>query len=369
MSATSTTTAKTEVLDVPLGQIEPNPDQPRKFFDEAKLKELAAQFEEVGQLQPIVLRRPKGKRKFQIIMGERRWRAMHLVKDAVTIKAQVVRSVDDERAFIMGISENVGRADMTLMEEAQAYADLVGFGHSAERIAEMFGKTPDYVKWRMDLLNLTTDIAALVADGKIKPDFAWHLSRLSTANQKAAVTRYMKGDFKSETDASTFAQALRMKEKQEGFFSDKELSDKEKEEKAQERKQAKAKVDHVERAGALLAVLAAKTPAELAELFEGEVGKHLDAVERVRKAAAEAAKKLRKAKAMSEAKQLEVRPELEVEPEPAEGESVEVLQGAAVAADGDMEQEPTEAELAEAEAELAELTAAAAQEREESAAA
>lgn len=362
MSTTSTAT-KVEVLDIPLGQVEPNPDQPRKFFDEGKLRELAAQFEEVGQLQPIVLRRPKGKRKFQIIMGERRWRAMHLVKDATTIKAQVVKSVDDERAFIMGISENVGRADMTLMEEAQAYADLVGFGHSAERIAEMFGKTPDYVKWRMDLLNLTTDIAALVADGKIKPDFAWHLSRLSTANQKAAVTRYMKGDFKSETDASTFAQALRMKEKQEGFFSEKELSDKEKEEKTKERKQAKGKVDHVERAGALLAVLAAKTPGELAELFEGEVGKHLDVVERVRKAAAEAAKKLRKAKAMSEAKQLDVRPELEVEPEAGEDEPAGAPQEVAV--DGEVEQEPTEAELAEAEAELAELTAAAEQEREE----
>lgn len=125
MIVTSTAT-KAEGLDMPLGRIEPNPDQPRKFFDEAKLKELAAQFEEVGQLQPIVLRRPKGKRQFQIIMGERRWRAMHLVKDATTIKAQVVKSVDDERAFIMDISENVGRADMTLMEEAQAYADLVG---------------------------------------------------------------------------------------------------------------------------------------------------------------------------------------------------------------------------------------------------
>jgi ParB family chromosome partitioning protein len=364
MSATSTTT-NAEVLDIPLGQIEPNPDQPRKFFDEAKLKELAAQFEEVGQLQPIVVRRPKGKRKFQIIMGERRWRSMHLVEGATTIKAQVVKSVDDERAFIMSISENVGRADMTLMEEAQAYADLVGFGHSAERIAEMFGKTPDYVKWRMDLLNLTTDIAALVADGKIKPDFAWHLSRLSTANhQKAAVTRYMKGDFKSETDASTFAQALRMKEKQEGFFSDKELTDKEKEQKAKDRKQAKGKVDHVERAGALLAELAKKTPAELAELFEGEVGKHLDAVERVRKQAAEVVKRLKKAKAMSEAKQLEVRPELEVE-SGADGEPEQPAAESEVRAESEAELEPTEAELAEAEAELAELTAAAEHEAEE----
>ncbi|OIK07729.1 hypothetical protein [Streptomyces monashensis] len=162
-----------------------------------------------------------------------------------------------------------------------------------------------------------------------------------------------------------------MKEKQEGFFSDKELSEKEKEEKAKERKQARTKVDHVERAGTLLTELAKKSPKELAELFEGEVGKHLEAVERVRKAATEAAKKLRKAKAMSEAKQLEVRPELEValsgpeagEDEPAEVEALEETVG------GDADQEPTEAELAAAEAELAKLPAADEQEQEASAAA
>ncbi|MFF2566752.1 ParB/RepB/Spo0J family partition protein [Streptomyces sp. NPDC058084] len=336
--------ANIQVIAIPLAEIEPNPDQPRKFFDGAKLEELAAQFRTVGQLQPIVVR-PAGD-KFQIVMGERRWRAMHLVEGAATIEAKVVASVDDENAFIMGISENIGRADMTLMEEAQAYADLVGFGYQAERIAEMFGKTVDYVKWRMDLLNLTTDIAELVAEGKIKADFAWYLSKLTPANQKVAVTRYMKGDFRTETDASTFAQALRMKENQEGFFSEKELSEKEKEDKAKERKQAKSKVDQVERAGTLLDELAKLTPSELAELFEGEVGKQLDAVERVRKAAAEAVKKLRKAKAMSEAKQLTVRPELEVEPdaEEAEGEEepgeVEIAEAAA--------EEPDEAELAAA---------------------
>ncbi|WP_438491785.1 ParB/RepB/Spo0J family partition protein [Streptomyces asiaticus] len=326
------TEANIEVIAIPLAAIEPNPDQPRKFFDEAKLEELAAQFRSVGQLQPIVVRPAAEEGKFQIVMGERRWRAMHLVEGATTIEAKVVGSVDDEKAFVMGISENIGRADMTLMEEAQAYADLVGFGYKAERIAEMFGKTIDYVKWRMDLLNLTTDIADLVSEGRIKADFAWYLSKLSPANQKVAVTRYMKGDFKTETDASTFAQALRMKENQEGFFSEKELSDKEKESKAKERKQAKGTVDQVERAGALLDELAKLTPSELAELFEGEVGKHLEAVERVRKAAAEAVKKLRKAKAMSEAKQLTVRPELEVEPE-------------------EDSEAPTEVELAEAETE------------------
>jgi ParB family chromosome partitioning protein len=331
------------VSPIPLEDIEPNPDQPRKFFDETKLKELAAQFRAVGQLQPIVVR-PAGD-KFQIVMGERRWRAMHLVEGATAIEAKVVHTVDDENAFIMGISENIGRADMTLMEEAQAYADLVGFGYKAEGIAEMFGKTPDYGKWRMDLLNLTTGIAELVAEGKIKADFAWHLSRLSPANQKVAVTRYMKGDFRSETDASTFAQALRMKENQEGFFSEKELSEKEKEDKAKQRNQAKTKVDQVERAGTLLEELAQLTPTELAELFEGEVGKHLDAVERVRKAAAEAVKKLRKAKAMSEAKQLTVRPDLEVAPEAEDGEEPSEAEVAEAAAE-----EPTEEELEEAAA-------------------
>ncbi|MGW1890150.1 ParB/RepB/Spo0J family partition protein [Streptomyces sp. NPDC002004] len=337
------TEANIQVTAIPLADIEPNPDQPRKFFDEAKLEELAAQFRSVGQLQPIVVR-PAGD-KFQIVMGERRWRAMHLVEGATTIEAKIVGSVDDEKAFVMGISENIGRADMTLMEEAQAYADLVGFAYTAEGIAEMFGKTTDYVRWRMDLLNLTTDIAELVSEGKIKADFAWYLSKLTPANQKVAVTRYMKGDFKTETDASTFAQALRMKENQEGFFSEKELSEKEKKDKAKERKQAKGKVDQVERAGTLLEELAKLTPTELADLFEGEVGKQLDAVDRVRKAAAEAVKKLRKAKAMSEAKQLTVRPELAVEPEEVEGE-----------------EEPSEAEIAEVATEEpseAELEAAA----------
>ncbi|KPI15705.1 parB-like partition protein [Actinobacteria bacterium OK074] len=330
----STEEASIDVIAVPLAEIEPNPDQPRKFFDEVKLEELAAQFRSVGQLQPIVVR-PAGD-KFQIVMGERRWRAMHLVEGATTIEAKIVTSVDDEKAFVMGISENIGRADMTLMEEAQAYADLIGFGYKAEGIADMFGKTPDYVKWRMDLLNLTTDIAELVTAGKIKADFAWYLSRLSPANQKAAVTRYMKGDFRTETDASHFAQALRMKENQEGFFSEKELSEKEKEDKAKERKQVRGKVDQVERAGALLEELAQLTPTELAELFEGEVGKQLDAVERVRRAAAESVKKLRKAKAMSEAKRLTVRPELEVEPEAVES------------GDGETEPEPVEGDLEDA---------------------
>lgn len=159
MSVT-TATADIEVAAIPLAEIEPNPDQPRKIFDEAKLEELAAQFRSVGQLQPIVVRAAgeNSEAKFQIVMGERRWQAMGLVEGATTIEAKVVSSVDDERAFVMGISENVGRADMTLMEEAQAYADLVGFGYKPERIAEMFGRTRDYVVWRMDLLNLTTDM-------------------------------------------------------------------------------------------------------------------------------------------------------------------------------------------------------------------
>jgi ParB family chromosome partitioning protein len=136
-----------------------------------------------------------------------------------------------------------------------------------------------------------------------------------------------------------------MKENQEGFFSEKELSDKEKEDKAKQRKQAKTKVDQVERAGTLLEELGKLTPTELAELFEGEVGKHLDAVERVRRAAAEAAKKLRKAKAMSEAKQLTVRPDLEVAPKEEGGEEPSESEVMEAAAD-----EPTEKELEQAAA-------------------
>ncbi|MFC7218848.1 hypothetical protein ACFQLX_11815 [Streptomyces polyrhachis] len=67
--------------------------------------------------------------------------------------------MDDVQVLVNGISENLGRADMTVMEEAQAYADLVGFEYAPERIGEMFGKSAEYAKWRMGLPNLTTSIA------------------------------------------------------------------------------------------------------------------------------------------------------------------------------------------------------------------
>uniref|UniRef100_A0AAU2V6Q2 ParB/RepB/Spo0J family partition protein n=1 Tax=Streptomyces sp. NBC_00003 TaxID=2903608 RepID=A0AAU2V6Q2_9ACTN len=338
-----------DFVRLPLADVEPNPDQPRKFFDEAKLEELAAQFRSVGQAQAIVVR-PAGD-KYQIVMGERRWRAMHLVEGATTIKAEIVQSVDDEKSYILGISENIGRADMTLMEEAQAYADLVGFGYAPERIAEMFGKTKDYVTWRMDLLELTTEVAKLVENGTIKADFAWYLSRLTPANQKVATLQYMKGNFKTETDACNFAQALKLSQDQEGFFTEKELTEAEKEEKAKARTKARSLVEQLEAIAAKLDELGQNTPTELADLFEGGVGRHTDALDRVHKSVSGLRTKMRKAKSISAARSLAVRADLEVEPE---GGAVDEEQVVVAGEAG-----PTEAELVEIEAEEEEVAQAA----------
>jgi len=105
-------------VDLKINEIAPNPDQPRKFFDEAKLKELVGTIKENGLLQPVVVRPIEGgETPYMLIAGERRWRAC---KEAglEVIPANLIQGADEETAYVLGIAENVGREDMTIMEEA-----------------------------------------------------------------------------------------------------------------------------------------------------------------------------------------------------------------------------------------------------------
>ncbi|WP_372407465.1 ParB/RepB/Spo0J family partition protein [Streptomyces luteireticuli] len=356
-----------QTMLIPLGLIDRNPDQPRRRFDIAKLNELQAQIAAMGQQQPVVVREVGGR--YQLVMGERRWRAMRLIRGQKAIEAKIVE-LDDMQTFLRSASENLGRADMTILEEAQAYSDLIGYGLAVERIAQMFGKTTDYVGWRMDLLELTTEAAKLVDQGIMKPDFAWHVSRLTPANQKVAVTQYMKGDFTTETEASGFAQALKAAEQQQGFFSEKELTQAEKETQTKERKKARSRVEQMELVAGQLDELAKQTPTDLAVLFEGEVARHVDALDRIHRSVTELRKKLRKAKSISSARTLAVRPDLVVdEEEDAIDESSatasrsadpeEAVPGATAEAEAD--EGPTEEALEELEALAEEAVAEAAE--------
>ena len=149
---------------VAIADIRPNPDQPRQKFDNDALDELADSMKQRGVIQPIVVR-PHG-RQFQIVAGERRWRAAQRAR-LHQIPA-IVRKLDDEETLEIAIVENVQRRDLNVIEEAEAYARLSSdFGHSQARLAEIVGKSRSHVANLIRLLDLPDKVKELVADDKL----------------------------------------------------------------------------------------------------------------------------------------------------------------------------------------------------------
>jgi ParB family chromosome partitioning protein len=130
--AGSTAAAAQGVRTLPVGSMAPHPGQPRRRFDEALLDELAASIAARGMIQPIVVR-PHG-HQYQIVAGERRWRAAQRARlHEVPV---VVRDFDDAETLEIALVENIQRADLNAIEEAQAYQRLVGdYGHTQEALA------------------------------------------------------------------------------------------------------------------------------------------------------------------------------------------------------------------------------------------
>lgn len=181
----------TELLDVPVGQIEPNPHQPRVHFDEEALEELAASIRELGVLQPVLVR-TVGTDRYQLIAGERRWRAARRAGLA-TVPA-LVRSTDDVSSVEQALVENLHRQDLTPLEEAAAYQQLIeDFGFTHEQVATRVGKSRSSVTNSLRLLSLPPAIQHLLADGRLSaghakallgtPDRAFqeHLARRAAA--------------------------------------------------------------------------------------------------------------------------------------------------------------------------------------------
>jgi ParB family transcriptional regulator, chromosome partitioning protein len=169
----ATTTVDADVsglVDVPVGAIEPNPHQPRNHFDEDALAELAASIREMGVLQPILVR-PVGEGAYQLIAGERRWRAAQ--RAGLTAIPAVVRSADDERTVAEALVENLQREDLGALEEAAAFQQLVEeFGLTHDQVAARVGKSRSAVTNTLRLLHLPASIQRLVADGRLSPGHA-----------------------------------------------------------------------------------------------------------------------------------------------------------------------------------------------------
>ena len=166
LSETPTATATNEELrDVDIDLIEPNTVQPRTRFDENQLNELAQSIKENGLVQPVLLRKI-GENRFQLVAGERRWRAAQRA-GLQTIPA-VIREIPDNKMLELALIENIQRQELNAIEEAYAYKRLIEtLGLTQETVAQRVGRDRTFVTNYLRLLRLPDDIQQLVEENKI----------------------------------------------------------------------------------------------------------------------------------------------------------------------------------------------------------
>ncbi len=171
---------------VPIERIRPNPNQPRRDFDDKELQDLAASIREKGVIQPLILRpHPVDGDQYQIVAGERRWRAAQLA--GIHELPAIVRELSDTEVLELAIIENIQRADLNPMEEAQGYRQLMDrFGHTQERLAEALGKSRSHIANLLRLLTLPDPVLDLVRAGKLT---AGHARALVTATNPESLAR------------------------------------------------------------------------------------------------------------------------------------------------------------------------------------
>ena len=147
---------------LPIEALRPNPDQPRRTFDDAALEELAASLRAKGVIQPLIVRPDSSERgRFEIVAGERRWRAAQ--KAGLTEVPVIVRDYGDAELLEIAIIENIQRADLNAIDEGAAYRSLIDrFGHSQEQVASALGKSRSHVANQMRLLQLPPEVQELV---------------------------------------------------------------------------------------------------------------------------------------------------------------------------------------------------------------
>ena len=174
-------------VSLPLQKIEPNPLQPRKTFDPDELASLAESIRMHGIIQPLTVRKlPSGF--YQIIAGERRWRAARLA--GLSDVPVVIIEADDKKAMELALIENLQRADLTPIEEARGYQQLIGeYGLTQEQVADRVSKSRPAVANAMRLLSLPDELLALVEEGKLTAGHARAILSLKEKPQQLAVAQ------------------------------------------------------------------------------------------------------------------------------------------------------------------------------------
>jgi ParB family chromosome partitioning protein len=157
--------------------IDPDANQPRRYFDPQFLQELADSLVANGQIVPITVR-PVGDR-FVIVQGERRWRAAQLA-GLTSLRAEV-SAISEEEAYLLALVENVQRADLSPTEEARAYQQLVDAGYTQTALAKRIGKTQSYIAQKIRLLSMPEAVQTLLDDGRLSEGHGRQLLRLEDA--------------------------------------------------------------------------------------------------------------------------------------------------------------------------------------------
>ena len=164
------------IVLIPVEQITPNIRQPRKQFDYKELESLTQSIKENGIIHPITVR-PRKSNTFEIVTGERRFRAS-IMAGLSTIPCIIIES-SDERTAILSLTENIQKKSLTFFEEAQAISNLIiKFNYTVEDIANIFGKSPSYILNKINLLSLPGEFHYKIIEEKLDEQYASLLTRL-----------------------------------------------------------------------------------------------------------------------------------------------------------------------------------------------
>jgi len=175
--------------DIPVGDIVPNTYQPRQAFDEEALVALTASVRELGVLQPVLVRK-HGDTQFELIAGERRWRAA--TRAGLDRIPAIVRDVDNETSLAQAIVENVQRAELNAIEEAAAFQQLIeDFSLTQEQVATRVGRSRPAVANALRLLQLPVDVQLLIIDGRITAGHGRVLVTVDASARSALVNQVL----------------------------------------------------------------------------------------------------------------------------------------------------------------------------------
>ncbi len=197
-------------LKVPIEKLRANPDQPRRTFSQEQLDELAASIKEKGIIQPLIVR-PVGDGDYEIVAGERRWRAAQMAQ--LHDIPVIVREFNDTEVLEVAIIENIQRADLNAVEEAAGYKQLMDrFGHTQEKLAEALGKSRSHIANLLRLLTLPIEVQTLVIEGKLS---AGHARALITAENPTDLAKIIVRDGLSVRATELLVKKQQQKEKNE----------------------------------------------------------------------------------------------------------------------------------------------------------